>query len=57
MALNIETPERLEGVIDRIFEKVLPVFYFYDDQLRIDLNDVISGNFNVKEVHNDKVFL
>jgi translation initiation factor 4G len=24
MALNIDTPERLEGVIDRIFEKVLP---------------------------------
>jgi hypothetical protein len=23
LALNIDTPERLEGVIDRIFEKVL----------------------------------
>ena len=25
MALNIDTHERLEGVIDRIFEKVLPL--------------------------------
>ena len=54
MALNIETTERLEGVIDRIFEKVMPVFYFYDEQLRIDLNDVISGSFNSEEVHSDK---
>ena len=23
MALNIDTPERLEGVVDRIFEKVM----------------------------------
>ncbi len=25
LALNIDTPERLEGVVERIFEKVLPL--------------------------------
>ena len=28
MALNIDTPERLEGVVDRIFEKVYIDFPF-----------------------------
>ena len=46
MALNIETPERLEGVIDRIFEKVLPLCSLRRNTRECPFNYISNSNYS-----------